>query len=924
SAQMQRSLGTKPFPSQLGNGFPIFVMPVANKFRFHGDNVLDASALYANAPASQVPAFGLTMYGGGGDDLLIGSRARDFLFGGGGVDGDVIQGQNALNGDLVDYDSGTNVHIITRALSFPTWNQSVHPNADLLSEQRSRIRQVFDVPWQLAAYINGSTDYTPPTAPGVTARPGTTPPTTPYVTLDPRDRSSQMPNTWVTNLDRPNFIVTPGVFTALPYYANGQLGLNAKIFLNGDQYTQEPLADGTYILTATLTDYWGMTSAMAVAPKLVVVDSGAPDSPFAGMSILAACEALELTCVASVVELQDLMTIFAPPSHTAPDGGSLGGLVTALAQITVPGGLITTGLPFADQLAPWLDPLAALVQNGSAPIIGPIQHEITAIGLVPWLQPVNLLTYLLEPIDQAWLSQTLRNDLVDLYEANLEGPLTNLGFVFTLVSIPPPPSLGALDLNELELTIDELPLPELIPSILDESQLSFLDFLDDLGLFFFEPLSAAPPSLTIPGLGSFPGGTLADLTEAVGGGLLPLGFLIDQLTALDGTLDPIELAITELFVQGGLPLLVELLNLTGSLLEILAIPLGDLQEQARALLRDTLDQTLSQLAILLDPGEAALMDLAVQVAAALVPLVADLSGALAPVVEDTAATLAPVLAQLTAAIFSLPLNPAEPIAGQLSAVVDDLVVYAGELLGQTVPPTPPTTPLPPPLIPLAPITGLLGTTTTTLTTTMETAVTPLTTASEAVTTPLSTALAPVEATAATTVATVTTTAATTTDTVTAVVPTVTAPVTAVLDTATTTATTTLDTVTAPLATIVPTVTAPVTTAVTTATEPVTAAVTAATAPVTTAVTTATAPVTAAVTTTTAAVTTAVAPVTTAVTTATAPVTAAVTTTATDVSTATAPVTTAVTTATAPVTAAVTTATAPVTAALTSLFTLKLF
>ncbi len=278
SAQMQRSLGTKPFPNQLGNGFPIFVVPVAAPFRFHGNNVLDASALYASAPAAEVPAFGLTMYGGGGDDLLIGSRARDFLFGGGGVDGDIIQGQNALNGDLVDYDSGVNVHIITRALSFPTWNQSVHPDADLLTEQRSRIRQVFDVPWQLAALINGSTDYTPPTAPGVTARPGTTPPTTPYVTLDPRNRSSQTPTTWVTNLNRPNFIVTPGLQTALPYYANGQLGLNAKIWLNGDQYTQEPLEDGTYILTATLTDYWGMTSAMAIAPKLVVVDSTAPDS----------------------------------------------------------------------------------------------------------------------------------------------------------------------------------------------------------------------------------------------------------------------------------------------------------------------------------------------------------------------------------------------------------------------------------------------------------------------------------------------------------------------------------------------------------------------------------------------------------------------------------------------------------------------
>ncbi len=175
--------------------------------------------------------------------------------------------------------------------------------------------------------------------------------------------------------------------------------------------------------------------------------------------------------------------------------------------------------------------------------------------------------------------------MVDFYEANLPGPLTDLGFVFELVTIPPPPSLGALDLNELELIVDELPLAEMIPGILDESDLSFLDFIGDLGLLVSEPLTAAPPALSIPGIFDFPGSSLDNLLTALDGGLLPLTFLTDQLSALDPTLDPIELAINNLYALAGLPPLTALTGLAGSVWATVLAPLTAFRDMARTLLR---------------------------------------------------------------------------------------------------------------------------------------------------------------------------------------------------------------------------------------------------------------------------------------------------------------------------------------------------
>src|SRR5260370_7558956 len=57
----QRDFGTKPFPTQLGNGTPDFIFPVADPFRFFGNNVIDASADFpiAPLPAGTTPTVGV-------------------------------------------------------------------------------------------------------------------------------------------------------------------------------------------------------------------------------------------------------------------------------------------------------------------------------------------------------------------------------------------------------------------------------------------------------------------------------------------------------------------------------------------------------------------------------------------------------------------------------------------------------------------------------------------------------------------------------------------------------------------------------------------------------------------------------------------------------------------------------------------------
>ena len=40
----QRDFGPKPFPNEVGNASPDFIFPVADAFRYAGNNVIDASA----------------------------------------------------------------------------------------------------------------------------------------------------------------------------------------------------------------------------------------------------------------------------------------------------------------------------------------------------------------------------------------------------------------------------------------------------------------------------------------------------------------------------------------------------------------------------------------------------------------------------------------------------------------------------------------------------------------------------------------------------------------------------------------------------------------------------------------------------------------------------------------------------------------
>jgi len=114
--------------NRIGNGADHFIFPLANPFKLAGNDIIDASALFAGAPINNLPSVGFTAYGGAGDDLIIGSQAGDHLAGGSGRD--TIIGNRGV--DHIYGDSGVNVDVITRLLSIPTINASVTPNRDSL------------------------------------------------------------------------------------------------------------------------------------------------------------------------------------------------------------------------------------------------------------------------------------------------------------------------------------------------------------------------------------------------------------------------------------------------------------------------------------------------------------------------------------------------------------------------------------------------------------------------------------------------------------------------------------------------------------------------------------------------------------------------------------------------------------------------
>jgi Ca2+-binding RTX toxin-like protein len=121
--------GEKPFDPFTGltdgeNEDDEWVFPLADPFRHHGNDIIDARALFAGA---DLPSVGFTAYGGAGNDTIYGSQTGDHLAGGSGDD--LIYGQRGV--DHIYGDSGFNVDILTRALSTATVNESPRPTIDL-------------------------------------------------------------------------------------------------------------------------------------------------------------------------------------------------------------------------------------------------------------------------------------------------------------------------------------------------------------------------------------------------------------------------------------------------------------------------------------------------------------------------------------------------------------------------------------------------------------------------------------------------------------------------------------------------------------------------------------------------------------------------------------------------------------------------
>ena len=108
--------------NRVGNSAPFFVFPLANPYLYSGNDVIDAHLLdWTDSPATTSTAgslrpIGVTIFGGPGNDTIIGSQTGDQLAGGSGDD--TILGQRGE--DIIYGDSGFNVNLITRELSVAT------------------------------------------------------------------------------------------------------------------------------------------------------------------------------------------------------------------------------------------------------------------------------------------------------------------------------------------------------------------------------------------------------------------------------------------------------------------------------------------------------------------------------------------------------------------------------------------------------------------------------------------------------------------------------------------------------------------------------------------------------------------------------------------------------------------------------------
>ncbi len=101
-------------------------------YDYAGNDVIDASNLVGMTDG-ELWSVGLTIYGGAGDDLLIGSQTGDHIAGGSG--NDEIHGGRGV--DHIYGDSGVNIDIFTRRLTIPVADASPRPTID-----PSRVRYI--------------------------------------------------------------------------------------------------------------------------------------------------------------------------------------------------------------------------------------------------------------------------------------------------------------------------------------------------------------------------------------------------------------------------------------------------------------------------------------------------------------------------------------------------------------------------------------------------------------------------------------------------------------------------------------------------------------------------------------------------------------------------------------------------------------
>jgi hypothetical protein len=101
-----------------------WMLGLADPYDHAGNDIIDASGLFAHVAPGALPTVGFTAFGGLGDDLIIGSQAGDHLAGGSGDD--EIRGERGV--DHIYGDSGVNVNIFTRALDITVVDQSPRPS----------------------------------------------------------------------------------------------------------------------------------------------------------------------------------------------------------------------------------------------------------------------------------------------------------------------------------------------------------------------------------------------------------------------------------------------------------------------------------------------------------------------------------------------------------------------------------------------------------------------------------------------------------------------------------------------------------------------------------------------------------------------------------------------------------------------------